>query len=258
MEEQSASPNDIQRVLVTGGAGFIGANLCRRLVDRGHTVTAFDDLSTGFEDNLTGVDAPLTVGSILDRDALGRAVDPADAVVHLAARPSVPRSITDPIASHEVNATGTLNVLEAARHERLRHVIVAGSSSVYGSNPSLPKHEELATRPISPYAASKWAVIGLTKTWAMELGERQIRVNAICPGTVGGLRMDGVIEREAEATNSTVEAVTAGYARQVSMNTLITGADIGEACAWLLSAAARFVSGQVLSVDGNTETLRNI
>ena len=110
----------------------------------------------------------------------------------------------------------------------------------------------------SPYAASKWAVVGLTKTWAMELGERGIRVNAVCPGTVEGPRMDGVIEREAAATGSTAEAIKAGYTAQVSMHTLVTGTDIGEACCWLLSDAARYVSGQVLSVDGNTETLRTV
>lgn len=110
----------------------------------------------------------------------------------------------------------------------------------------------------SPYAASKWAVVGLTKTWAMELGERSIRVNAVCPGTVEGPRMDGVIEREAAATGSTAEEIKAGYTAQVSMHTLVTGTDIGEACCWLLSDAARYVSGQVLSVDGNTETLRTV
>lgn len=110
----------------------------------------------------------------------------------------------------------------------------------------------------SPYAASKWAVVGLTKTWAMELGERGLRVNAICPGTVEGPRMDGVIEREAVATGTTAEEIKAGYTAQVSMHTLVTGNDIGEACCWLLSDAARYVSGQVLSVDGNTETLRTV
>ena len=110
----------------------------------------------------------------------------------------------------------------------------------------------------SPYAASKWAVVGLTKTWAMELGGRHIRVNAVCPGTVDGPRMDGVIEREAAATGTTAEAIRAGYTAQVSMRTLVTGTDIGEACAWLLSDAAHYVSGQVLSVDGNTETLRTV
>ncbi|MEM7322065.1 MAG: SDR family oxidoreductase [Actinomycetota bacterium] len=110
----------------------------------------------------------------------------------------------------------------------------------------------------TPYVASKWAVVGMTKTWAMELGERGIRVNAVCPGTVGGPRMDGVIEREAAASGATIDAVTDAYQRQVSMQTFVTGEDIGEACAWLLSAGARYVSGQILSVDGNTETLRTV
>lgn len=110
----------------------------------------------------------------------------------------------------------------------------------------------------SPYAASKWAVIGLTKTWAMELGRRGIRVNAICPGTVDGPRMHGVIEREAAASGHDPAAIRAGYTSQVSMHTMVTGRDIAEAASWLLSPAARFVSGQVLSVDGNTETLRTV
>ncbi len=149
-------------VLVTGGAGFIGANLCHALHLAGHQATAFDDLSTGFESNLDGVEADLIVGSILDPVAINAAVGPADAVVHLAARPSVPRSITDPVASHVANATGTVNVLEAARLDGLRHVITAGSSSVYGANPTLPKHAGLATRPVSPYAASKLAAEAYT------------------------------------------------------------------------------------------------
>ena len=157
-------------VLVTGGAGFIGANLCRALELAGHTVTAFDDLSTGFSGNLDGTDAELVVGTILDTVALEAAIAPADAVVHLAARPSVPRSIVDPVASHLVNATGTVNVLEAARRDGSRHVISAGSSSVYGANPELPKHEGLATRPVSPYAASKLAAEAYTLAYGHSYG----------------------------------------------------------------------------------------
>ena len=149
-------------VLVTGGAGFIGANLIRTLEMTGHTACAFDDLSTGASANLDGTAADLVVGTILDPEALTAAIAPADAVVHLAARPSVPRSISDPVASHLANATGTVNVLEAARTDGLRHVICAGSSSVYGANPELPKHEGLATRPVSPYAASKLATEAYT------------------------------------------------------------------------------------------------
>jgi UDP-glucose 4-epimerase len=157
-------------VLVTGGAGFIGANLCSALGMAGHRVTAFDDLSTGFSANLDGTDAELVVGTILDPVALDAVVGPADAVVHLAARPSVPRSITDPVASHLVNASGTVNVLEAARKDRLRHVVCAGSSSVYGANPELPKHEGLACRPVSPYAASKLATESYTIAYGHSYG----------------------------------------------------------------------------------------
>jgi UDP-glucose 4-epimerase len=147
------------RVVVTGGAGFIGANLCRVLAgtDGVEEVVAFDDLSTGTKENLGGVDAELVEATILDADALDRAFRDAGAVVHLAARPSVPRSIADPVASHEANATGTLQVLEAARRAGDAHVIVASSSSVYGANPELPKHEGLRPQPLSPYAVSKLA-----------------------------------------------------------------------------------------------------
>ena len=140
------------RVVVTGGAGFIGANLCRELLTRPEVteVVALDDLSTGFATNLDGIDAKLVEGSILDRALLTDLIADAASVVHLAARPSVPRSLLDPVASHEVNATGTLFVLEAARAAGA-HVVVASSSSVYGNTEVLPKHEDLPTRPLSPY-----------------------------------------------------------------------------------------------------------
>jgi len=163
-------------VLVTGGAGFIGANLCRRLAAQGHTVVALDDLSTGSRDNLRGIDATLIEGTILDPAALDRAIDGATAVVHLAARPSVPRSIADPMASHLANATGTVEVLEAVRREGARNgaalpqVIVASSSSVYGANPILPKREDLQTMPLSPYAASKLATESYALAYQQSFG----------------------------------------------------------------------------------------
>ncbi|WP_338676839.1 NAD-dependent epimerase/dehydratase family protein [Streptomyces sp. SCSIO 30461] len=145
-------------VLVTGGAGFIGANLCQELVSRPDAgrVIALDDLSTGFAANLEGTGAELVEGSILDSSLVESLVARVDAVVHLAARPSVPRSLADPVASHHVNATGTVTVLEACRRAGV-HVVAASSSSVYGATAVLPKHEQLATRPLSPYAASKLA-----------------------------------------------------------------------------------------------------
>lgn len=145
------------RVLVTGGAGFIGANLCRTLLATcAVEVIVLDDLSTGSLDNLDGCDVEVRVGSVLDADAVGRACTGVQAIVHLAALGSVPRSVADPTTSFAVNATGTVNVLEAARRAGA-HVLFASSSSVYGSNPALPKHEDLAPRPMSPYAASKLA-----------------------------------------------------------------------------------------------------
>jgi UDP-glucose 4-epimerase len=148
------------KVVVTGGAGFIGANLCRALANDSATagVVALDDLSTGYHHNLVSVHGvDLVEGSILDANLLDQVFEEADAVVHLAARPSVPRSLADPMASHVTNATGTMEVLEAARRGGCPHVLVASSSSVYGANPALPKREDMATMPASPYAASKLA-----------------------------------------------------------------------------------------------------
>lgn len=145
------------RVLITGGAGFIGANLSHHLEHLGATVTVLDDLSTGRTRNLEGASAELVIGSVLEAELVERLTAEAHAVVHLAARTSVPRSIDDPVTTHDVNATGTQTVLEAARSSGGRHVIVASSSSVYGSNPDLPKRENGLTRPLSPYAVSKLA-----------------------------------------------------------------------------------------------------
>jgi UDP-glucose 4-epimerase len=147
------------RVVVTGGAGFIGANLCRQLVTTPgiDSVVVLDDLSTGSRQNLEGVPVELVEGSVLFPDLLDEVVAGARAVVHLAARPSVSRSIANPRETHAVNATGTMEVLEAARRAGVAHVVVASSSSVYGASRQLPKSEEHPARPLSPYAASKLA-----------------------------------------------------------------------------------------------------
>jgi UDP-glucose 4-epimerase len=160
------------KVLVTGGAGFIGANLVRALT---HThgvgeVSVIDDLSFGNRSNLDGLDIDFIEGSILDDRALSKASAGISAIVHLAARSSVPRSIAEPLAAHEVNATGTVKVLEAARRQGGAHVVVASSSSVYGETRVLPKTESLPARPISPYAASKLATEAYSLAWAHSYG----------------------------------------------------------------------------------------
>ena len=160
------------KVLITGGAGFIGANLVRRLetMESIAEIVVIDDLSFGSRENLDGTSATLLEGSILDEELLRNATDGASTIIHLAARSSVPRSVAEPMATHEVNATGTALVLEAARRAGDVQVIVASSSSVYGSTDVLPKHEELATRPISPYAASKLATESYALAWGHAYG----------------------------------------------------------------------------------------
>ena len=145
------------KVVVTGGAGFVGANLCRVLSRHGDTeVVVVDDLSTGRIGNLDGVPVDLRVTSILAEEELRAACKGASSIVHLAAVPSVPRSVADPRRTHDANVTGTLAVLDVARVVGA-HVVVASSSSVYGHSPTLPKSEDMACRPDSPYAVSKLA-----------------------------------------------------------------------------------------------------
>ena len=145
------------KAVITGGAGFVGANLCRELARRGDVeIVVLDDLTTGLRSNLDGLDVHLRTGSVLDSDAVAEACSGASSIIHLAAYPSVSRSLADPLRSHEVNVTGTLRILEAARSTGA-HVVLASSSSVYGHNPVLPKSEDLKCMPASPYAVSKLA-----------------------------------------------------------------------------------------------------
>lgn len=145
------------KLLITGGAGFIGSNLARLALRHGHEVVILDDFSTGYRHNLDELDVRLIEGSILDPQLVREALKGVDAVTHLAALGSVPRSIANPSATHAVNATGTLTVVEAVRDAGGPHLVVASSSSVYGSNPSMPKRETDWVRPLSPYGVSKLA-----------------------------------------------------------------------------------------------------
>jgi UDP-glucose 4-epimerase len=156
------------KVLVTGGAGFIGTNLVLNLLSNGYEVKVLDDLSTGLKSNIPK-DTEFVNASILEVSQINKAIEDCEVVVHLAARGSVPRSIKDPIATHNVNTTGTLNVLEAARNSQC-HYIFSSSSSVYGSNMYLPKNEDMVLRPITPYAASKMSGEGLSLAYAESYG----------------------------------------------------------------------------------------
>jgi nucleoside-diphosphate-sugar epimerase len=146
------------RYLVTGGAGFIGSNTVDELVRRGHGVVVLDDLSSGKEENLADVRTKITFmkGSVTDLEAVQKAMHQAEYVIHLAARTSVPRSVKDPIDTNHINVEGTLNVLVAARDNRVKRVVFAASSSAYGETPTLPKKESVQPVPISPYGVSKY------------------------------------------------------------------------------------------------------
>jgi len=145
--------------LVTGGAGFIGSHIAERLARDGHEVRVLDNLSSGHESNLESFrgDVELINGDIRDARLVNQAAKGVEIVFHEAALGSVPRSVADPVTTHEVNITGTLNVFLAARDAGAKRVVYASSSSVYGETPVLPKREDMTPQPLSPYALSKLA-----------------------------------------------------------------------------------------------------
>lgn len=145
------------KALVTGGAGFIGCNLVRALLDEGYDVRVLDNFSTGHLANLAELDIELVEGDLRSYERVATAMRGVELVFHEAALPSVPRSIQDPISTSEVNVGGTLNVLLAARDQSVRRVVAASSSSVYGDAPGMPRQETQRTQPLSPYAVSKLA-----------------------------------------------------------------------------------------------------
>jgi UDP-glucose 4-epimerase len=165
-----------RKIVITGGAGFIGSALARALVARGDDVSVLDNFSSGKRENLQDLAGSLTVveGDILDAGLLDRVFAGAEVVFHEAAIPSVPRSLAAPVASHNANATGTLSVLEAARRCQVRRVVYAGSSSAYGEPPSLPVVEAMAPAPLSPYAVSKLAGEHYCRVYARVFGVQAV------------------------------------------------------------------------------------
>jgi nucleoside-diphosphate-sugar epimerase len=145
------------KVLVTGGAGFIGSNLVRALIERGDAVRVLDNFSTGNRANLAGLEIEVVEGELRSYERVHNAVRGVEVVYHLGALGSVPRSVQDPLTSSAVNVEGTLNVLLAARDEGIRRVVFSSSSSIYGTRRELPVKEDMAPDPISPYGVAKLA-----------------------------------------------------------------------------------------------------
>jgi UDP-N-acetylglucosamine/UDP-N-acetyl-alpha-D-glucosaminouronate 4-epimerase len=160
------------KYLITGVAGFVGSNIAHALIARGEQVRGIDDLTDGRAKNLTGIldRFDFRQGDITDDGAILSACAGIDYVLHQAARGSVPRSLAEPVASNHANVVGTLKVLHAAREQGVKRVIIASSSSVYGETPGLPKREDMACAPISPYAVSKYAGELYAQSYARLLG----------------------------------------------------------------------------------------
>jgi UDP-glucose 4-epimerase len=161
-----------ESVLVTGGAGFIGSHLVEALLGEGYRVRVVDNLATGHQSNLAHLEGRFEwiEGNVADFAVCRRAVEGANYVFHQAAIPSVPRSVKEPLSSHESGPTATINMLEAARQAGVRRFLFAASSSAYGDTIELPKHEDMLPRPLSPYAAGKLAGEDYVRVYAQTMG----------------------------------------------------------------------------------------
>lgn len=237
------------RYLVTGGAGFIGSNTVDELVRRGHGVVVVDDLSAGREENLADSRSKITFikGSITDLETVQRATQEADYVIHLAARTSVPRSVKDPLETNRINIEGTLNVLLAARDNKVRRVVIAASSSAYGETPTLPKKETMQPVPISPYGVTKY----VAELYAFVFG-RCYGLETVCLRyfNIFGPRQDpdspysGVLSRFATAFLDGGQPVVFGDGEQTRDFTYVENA----VQANLLACEAPNVAGQTFNV----------
>ena len=232
--------------LVTGGAGFIGSHLSSALVARGHRVRVVDSLITGFERNLQpGVE--FTPGDLAEAAVANAAVQGVDYVLHQAAIPSVPRSVKNPRESHRANVDAMLNILLAARDAGVKRVVFAGSSSVYGDQPTLPKREDMPTKPMTPYALQKMVSEQygqmFTRLYGLEVVTTRY-FNVFGPRQDPGSPYSGVISLFIKALLDGTRPVIYGDGGQTRDFTFVTNVVAG-----VLSAAeAPDVGGEVFNV----------
>jgi UDP-N-acetylglucosamine/UDP-N-acetyl-alpha-D-glucosaminouronate 4-epimerase len=237
------------RYLVTGGAGFIGSNTVDELVRRGHSVVVLDDLSAGKEENLAEVRSKITFvkGSIIDMEAIQKAIHQAEYVIHLAARTSVPRSVKDPLETNRINVDGTLNVLVAARDNKVKRVVLAASSSAYGETPTLPKIESMQPKPISPYGVTKYVGELYAQTFGRCYGLENVSVryfNIFGPRQDPGSAYSGVLSKFATAFLEETPPVIFGDGEQTRDFTYVDNAVEAN----LLACEAPGASGEVINV----------
>lgn len=243
------------RCLVTGGAGFIGSHLVRALLRRGDEVCVLDNLSTGSRANLEGVEADvdLQVADLRDPEVVVRACRGVSVVFHLAALPSVPRSVDDPRASFESNARGTLHVLDAARREGVGRVVYAASSSAYGGTDGLPKREDMVPHPLSPYAADKLHGENLCRAFHAAYGLPSVALryfNVFGPRQSPDSPYAAVIPRFISAVLEGRPVTVYGDGRQTRDFTYVENA----VQANLLAAECGQAGGEAINVGGGTRT----
>ena len=250
----------MSKYLITGGAGFIGCNMARFLLGKGHDVVVLDNFSTGKRENVTDIlgRIELIEADIRDRGAIERAATSCAAIFHLAALGSVPRSVEDPLTSHDVNVNGTINVLEVARSKGPRRVVFAASSSAYGNQVELPKHEKMVPSPISPYAASKLAGESYMQAYAASYG-----LETLC------LRYFNVFGPFQDPQGAYAAVIPAWVSRLLRGQSPIVYGDgeqsrdfcyIGNVCQanWLAANAdAKACNGQTLNIACNKSTSLN-
>ena len=237
-------------VLVTGGAGFIGSNLVRRLAESGERVRVLDDLSTGSRDNLAGFAGAVELleGDVRDPATVLAAMRGVEVVYHLAAMPTVARSVADPLRCNAVNVEGTLTVLLTARDLGVRRVVYASSSSVYGDQPTLPKHEDMPAVTLSPYAASKFAGESYCRAFAHVYGLETVSLrffNVFGPRQDPSSEYAAVIPRFAGWMLAGEQPVIYGDGGQTRDFTYVTNAV--EACL-LAASAGREAVGEAMNV----------
>ena len=245
------------KCLVTGGAGFIGSHLAERLVALGHRVRVVDNLSTGDATNLTriGDKAEFIRGDLCDPAVCKRAVAGIEVVFHVAALPSVPRSLKDPWGSHDANVNATMRLLDASIHAKVRRIIYSSSSSVYGDTVVLPKTEAVEPLPRSPYAASKLAaeqyVLAFARSGAIEGGALRY-FNVFGPRQSPHSAYAAVIPNFLQAALEGRPAVLYGDGQQTRDFTYVE--NVVEANVLAASAPARTASGAVVNVGAGMKT----
>jgi UDP-glucose 4-epimerase len=242
-----------QRALVTGGGGFIGHHLVRRLLEDGHEVRVLDNFATGRRERLEGLDVELVEGDLRSYERAHAAVRGTDFVFHLGALPSVPRSVQDPLTTGAVNVEGTLNVLLAARDEGVRRVVFASSSSVYGANPALPKREDDQPLPVSPYGVSKLAAEHYCRAFTGVYGLETVSLrlfNVFGRGQDPLSQYAAVVPRFIAALREGRAPVVYGDGSQTRDFTYVD--DVVDACVIAVDAAE--MGGEVFNICSGTET----